>query len=178
MSENLYLIAVVPPEEVQEKITSFKHIIAEEFGSKHALNAPPHITLHMPFKWKIKKIEKLKETIREINSEVQTFSVALNGFDFFEPRVVFVDVVENEKLTSMQKLVEDRCRKKLKLDNGNYKNQVFHPHVTIGFRDLKKRMFYEAKEYFEGREVNFKFKVERVELLQHDGERWTHSFLN
>lgn len=172
MSESLYFIAIVPPEDIQEKITDFKHLIAEKFGSRHALNAPTHITLHMPFKWKLKKIETLHETIREINSEAHSFSVELNGFDFFEPRVVFVDVVENEKLNNLQKLVADRCKRKLKLDNGNYKNQVFHPHVTIGFRDLKKRMFYEAKEYFENQLVNFKFKVERVELLRHDEEKW------
>lgn len=172
MSENLYFIAVVPPEDIQEKITDFKHTIAEKFGSRHALNAPPHITLHMPFKWKWKKIEKLNETIGEINSEIHAFSVELNGFGFFEPRVVFVNVVENEKLNSLQELVVDRGRKKLKLDNGNYKNQVFHPHVTIGFRDLKKRMFYEAKEYFEGKDEKFQFKVERVHLLRHDEKKW------
>ncbi|MEP1096857.1 MAG: 2'-5' RNA ligase family protein [Cyclobacteriaceae bacterium] len=171
MSESLYFIAIVPPEDIQDKITEFKHTIAEKFGSQHALNAPPHITLHMPFKWKLKKIEKLHETTQEINSEVHSFSIELNGFDFFEPRVVFVDVVENEKLKNLQKLVVDRCRKKLKLDNGNYKNQVFHPHVTIGFRDLKKRMFYEAKEYFEGKDASFKFQVKKVELLKHDRER-------
>ncbi|MEP5614048.1 MAG: 2'-5' RNA ligase family protein [Cyclobacteriaceae bacterium] len=172
MSESLYFIAVVPPEDIQHEITNFKHVIAEKFGSKHALNAPPHITLHMPFKWKEKKIQKLLEAIQEINSEFDSFSVQLSGFDFFEPRVVFVKVIENEKLKNLQKLVVDRCRKKLKLDNGNYKGQVFHPHVTIGFRDLKKRMFYEAKEYFGGKDASFRFKIEMVELLRHDGERW------
>lgn len=172
MSESLYFIAVVPPDDIQNEITNLKHVIAEKFGSKHALNAPPHITLHMPFKWKEKKLKKLQETIQEINSDIDPFSVQLNGFDFFEPRVVFVDVKENEKLDNLQKLVVDRCRKKLKLDNGNYKGQVFHPHMTIGFRDLKKRMFYEAKEYFEEKKASFEFRVEKVELLRHDGERW------
>lgn len=172
MSEHLYFIAIVPPKDIQEEITKFKYLIAEKFGSKHALNAPPHITLHMPFKWKDKKIDKLSETINEINSDLHAFQIELSGFDFFEPRVVFVKVIENEKLDKLQSLVVDRCSKKLKLDNGNYKDKPFHPHVTIGFRDLGKKMFYEAKKYFEGQAVSFKFQVKKVELLRHDGKIW------
>ncbi len=172
MSEQLYFIAIVPPGDIQNEITALKHIVADRFGSKHALNAPPHITLHMPFKWKEKKVEKLYRTIEEINDEVKPIEVELRGFDFFEPRVVFVNVVENQFLNDLQKLVVERCRKKLKLDNANYRDQSFHPHVTIGFRDLKKRMFYEAKEYFEKQETSFKFQAARVELLKHDGSKW------
>ncbi len=172
MSEQLYFIAIVPPEDIQKEITELKHIVSDQFGSKHALNAPPHITLHMPFRWKEKKFEKLQRTIREINDEFKPFEIELNGFDFFEPRVVFVNVVENQWLNSLQKLVVERCRKKLKLDNANYKDRPFHPHVTLGFRDLKKKMFYEAKAYFEGKEINFTFEATRVELLKHDGKEW------
>jgi 2'-5' RNA ligase len=172
VSESLYFIAVVPPLAIQEEITHLKHVVAEKFGSKHALNAPPHITLHMPFKWKEKKISKLHTAIDEINADLQPFNVELQGFDFFEPRVVFVHVVQNDSLNSLQALVVDRCRKKLKLDNGNYKDRPFHPHVTIAFRDLRKRTFHEAKAYFEKRAYSKTFKAERVQLLKHDGKKW------
>ena len=172
MSESLYFIAVVPTVEIQEEITKLKQEVAEKYESKHALKSPPHITLHMPFKWKDKRYKELVAVMEKLNSDFEPFEVQLKDFDFFELRVVFVDVVENEKLNQLQKVVVDICRKQLKLDNANYKNRPFHPHVTIAFRDLKKRMFYEAKKEFEFREVSYKFQVTEISLLKHDGKKW------
>ncbi|MEQ8907279.1 2'-5' RNA ligase family protein [Ekhidna sp.] len=172
MSESLYFIAVVPPTEIQDEITKLKHEVAEKYESKHALRSPPHITLHMPFKWKDKRFEELKQVMEKLNSNIDSIHVELKGFDFFEPRVVYVNVIENEKLNQVQKVVVDICKKELKLDNANYKDRPFHPHVTIGFRDLKKRMFYEAKKEFVEREVSFKFRVNQITLLKHDGKKW------
>lgn len=172
MSESLYFIAIVPPQEIQDRITTLKYEVAEKFNSKHALNAPPHITLHMPFKWKEKKLDQPKGVIQKLNNELTPFEIALKDFDFFEPRVVFVNVVENEQLNQLQKAVVDTCRKELNLDNANYKNRPFHPHVTIAFRDLKKPMFFEAKEYFEKRTFDAEFEVNKVSLLKHNGNKW------
>lgn len=172
MSESLYFIAIVPPEDIQEEITKLKHEVAEKYGSKHALRSPPHITLHMPFKWKDKRFDELTEVMKNLNGDLESLEVELKNFDFFEPRVVFVGVMENEKLNQLQKEVVDVCRKQLRLDNANYKDRPFHPHVTIAFRDLKKRMFYEAKREFETRGVNYRFPVEKISLLKHDGTKW------
>ncbi|MEM6831159.1 MAG: hypothetical protein AAF551_11650, partial [Bacteroidota bacterium] len=68
--------------------------------------------------------------------------------------------------------VVNACRKKLKLDHANYKNQAFHPHVTIGFRDLKKRLFPQVKRHFEGRKIYFEFQPTVVNLLKHTGRQW------
>ena len=172
MNESLYFIAIVPPVEIQNEITEFKHEIANRFGSRHALNAPAHITLHMPFKWKEKKMEQLHHVIRECNEQLNPFELTLRGFDFFEPRVIFVKVESNVQLDLLQRTVVDNCRRTLKLDNGNYKSQGFHPHVTIGFRDLKKPMFFRAKQEFENRHYASVFTVKDIQLLQHDGKRW------
>ncbi|MEO9483085.1 MAG: RNA 2',3'-cyclic phosphodiesterase [Ekhidna sp.] len=172
MSEALYFIAIVPPQEIQEEITQLKMEVAEKYESNHALKSPPHITLHMPFKWKDRKYEALQEVIQSNNAQLKPFTIQLQNFNFFEPRVVFVDVRANEELDKLQKGVVDSCRKQLKLDNANYQNRPFHPHVTIGFRDLKKPMFYEARKEFEQRRINFDFEVRRIDLLKHDGSKW------
>ena len=113
MSEGLYFIAIIPPDNIQEEITGFKHVVAEKFDSRHALRSPPHITLHMPFKWKEKRLDELTACMQSINYHLEPFEIQLNGFDFFEPRVVFVDVVENQKLEVLQKFTVDTCRKNL-----------------------------------------------------------------
>ncbi|MEM7297840.1 MAG: 2'-5' RNA ligase family protein [Bacteroidota bacterium] len=172
MSESMYFIAVVPPQKVQEEVTQLKVLMAERFHSKQALKSPPHITLHMPFKWKESKIGKLELAIKKINAEVQTFKVELDGFAFFEPRVVYVDLAKNAKLIELQKNVVEVGRKELNLENGNYKNRPFRPHMTIGFRDLKKPDFYDAKKYFQNREFSARFMVKEVKLLKHNGKKW------
>ncbi len=170
--ESLYFIAIVPPATIQEEITQLKQLVADRFNSAHALRSPPHITLHMPFKWKDKKFDQLAKIMYQLNSELIPFEMELKNFDFFEPRVIFVDVVPNEKLNRLQQRVVVGCRKELKLGNANYKHKGFHPHVTIGFRDLRKRMFYEAKEVFEHKDFEAKFQVTKIELLKHNGQKW------
>lgn len=172
MSESVYFLAVVPPQKIQAEVTQLKVLIAERFNSKHALKSPPHITLHMPFKWKDSKLPLLQTVIKKINKEITPFSVELNGFNFFEPRVVYVDVMKNEALNALQARVVDVCRKDLKLDNANYKDRPFRPHMTIGFRDLRKPQFFEAKKYFDAREYHAVFETQEVSLLKFDGLKW------
>ena len=172
MSESLYFIAVLPPEKIQEEIKELKQVVADKFGSKHAFNAPAHITLHMPFRWKDKRAGELRNAMNLINQGWQSFEVELKNFAFFEPRVVYIDVVENDKLNQLQAHVSKTCRQELKLMNTNYKDQVFHPHMTIAFRDLKKKAFYEARAYFESQIFNAKFTAESVSILRHDGNIW------
>ena len=172
MGEELYFVAIVPPKDIQHEVTRLKELVADRFQSKHALKSPPHITLHMPFRWKEKKFGQLAKVMQQLNKDLQPFEVQLKDFDFFEPRVVFVDVMESQALLRLQKDVVDCFRKELKLDNGNYKGQGFHPHVTIGFRDLKKPMFFEAKKEFEERTFQAKFMAEELTLLKHNGQKW------
>lgn len=172
MSESAFFIAIIPPEKIRNEITQLKVLMAERFNSKHALRSPPHITLHMPFKWKEQKVEKLTSVMDKLNKGMNPITIELNGFGFFEPRVVYIDVVENKELFDFQKASTDMVRRELKLDNANYKNRGFRPHVTIGFRDLRKPQFYEARDYFKDREFRVEFQVRRAQLLRHDGARW------
>jgi 2'-5' RNA ligase len=172
MSESLYFIAVVPPLDIQERIIQLKEEVVEKFGSKHALNAPAHITMHMPFKWKDKRFNELAEIMRQLNEDFMPFKVQLKDFGFFDPRVVYVDVVANEQLSVLQGNVQQAAKAQLKLTNANYKDQVFHPHMTIAFRDLKKAAFFEAKAYYTQQTFSAHFKIQGVDLLRHDGKMW------
>lgn len=52
MSDALYFIALVLPSPLYEEVTRLKEYFRDRYNSKAALRSPPHITLHMPFKWK------------------------------------------------------------------------------------------------------------------------------
>lgn len=172
MKEALYFLAIIPDSKTCEDIISFKEMSANLFASKAALRSPPHITLHMPFKWKESKEEILLQKLGAFRFENYPVKVNLRGFDGFEPKVIFVDVEENELLAQLQKELVTYVRKELYILNADYKDRPFHPHITVAFRDLRKARFEEAKAHFSAIKYESTFKVNGIHLLKHDGKKW------
>lgn len=167
-----YFIAVIPPSPVFEEAAQLKHYFKEKYKSKASLNSPPHITLHMPFRWREDKETELIDTLKKFDSGIKPFDLQLLNFNSFPPRVIFIDVVSNEPLTALQKKLLRFCKKELNLFNADYKDQPFHPHLTLAFRDLKKSMYAEAWQEFSVKPYAARFKVDRFVLLKHNGKEW------
>ncbi len=170
-TDPLYFIAIVPPKEIAEIIMPFKQDMAARFASKAALNSPPHITLHMPFRLKDKKLDYLEKVLADLAADTPDFKIELTHFGCFAPRVIFVALPENSALAALQEKVL-RSMKHLNLFNGNYKDRPFHPHVTIGFRDLKPAFFKLAWEEYKERQLNLDFMASHLSLLRHNGKQW------
>ena len=169
--EYLFFIAVVLPQDIRKEVMVLKKIVSENYHSHHAMKSPPHITLHMPFKWKINKKQSLTEGLGQLVQELSPFELNLKNFVCFEPRVIFVNVQETEPLNKLQKQVA-LFMKKGNVFNEAYKNQAFHPHVTIAFRDLKRAIFVEAWDFFQTQSFDRQFSVNGISLLKHDGVQW------
>jgi 2'-5' RNA ligase len=167
-----YFIALVMETPWQNEIMDLKKLVSENYKSKGALKSPAHITLQMPFEWADKKKSKLVEQLKLFAATQNSFEYELQNFDFFEPRVVFVNVVKNEQLENLQKALQTHLKLNLKLFASDGKLRGFHPHVTIGFRDLKSPQFYEAKKHFSERTFYAKITCNSIALLKHDGKVW------
>jgi 2'-5' RNA ligase len=129
----------------------------------------------MPFQWKTEKENILVKKLNDFTRHLYAFELSLFNFNCFEPRVIFIDVVKNEVLKTLQKNLERFCKKELNLFNANYKEQAYHPHITLAFRDLKKQNFIKAWEEFQERRFDKTFPVNSIALLKHDGEKWNVS---
>lgn len=171
-SENLYFIAIVPPEPIYGEALALKNQFKDQYNSKAALNSPPHITLHMPFKWKESKEAELASSLETFAVKQKSFELKLTGFGAFEPRVIFIDVRKDEMLTDLQKRLKRFCKTELNLFNADYKEFAYHPHLTLAFRDLKKPEFYKAWEEFKERKFEATVNVVSITLLKHDGKEW------
>ena len=136
-----YFLAVVPPPPVYEEALNLKNYFKEKYNSKASLNSPPHITLHMPFRWKEEKENELVELLENFKSGINPFTLRLRDFNSFAPSVIFIDVEKSDELENLQAKLLKYCKKELNLFNSNYKDQPFHPHLTLAFRDLKKSIF-------------------------------------
>lgn len=170
-SHSLFFIALVPEEPLQTRLMEWKEWIYTETSSKGALRSPAHITLQMPFKWKMKKEELLIKSLENLAINRSCFEVILKNFNCFEPRVVYIDVEKSSELINLKKEVSNLSRKTLKLDLPK-DLRGFNPHITIGFRDLKKPQFYQAWEQLKEKKFSASFHANSIALLKHNGKKW------
>lgn len=168
----LYFIAFIPPTPVFEDALRLKQYFQATYSSKAALNSPPHITLHMPFRWRSDKENQLIAKVSDFIKQHDPVKVCIDKFSSFPPRVIFLNVVTSEPLVSFQKSLQRFCKKELNLFNANYKEHPFHPHVTLAFRDLKKSAYAKAWQEFADKEYKAEFIADSVALLKHDGKAW------
>ncbi len=170
--QQLYFVAIIPPAPICEEIIQLKQYFANHHQSKAALKSPPHITLHMPFKWQERKEQTLIKTVSLFCENIKQFDVSLKNFAAFPPRVIYIDVIENIELNALQKNMAKHLRLNLNLLNADYKNRTFKPHLTIAFRDLRKSEFHAAWDVFKEKNYEQSFQCDQVWLLKHDGKRW------
>jgi 2'-5' RNA ligase len=167
-----YFFAIIPPPPVFDEALALKKYFQEKYNSKAALNSPPHITVHMPFTWKEKKEDEMARNMKEFVTNFDPIKVCLDNFSAFAPRVIFIKVAESEILNVFQKKLQQFCKRKLNLFNANYREEPFHPHLTLAFRDLRKHAYSEAWEEFRRREFKAEFMADKLSLLKHNGRIW------
>lgn len=170
--EKLYFVAIVPPSPIYEEAFEQKVYFKTKYNSKASLNSPPHITLHMPFKFVEKNEDEIVSHLRTFAQENSSVTVKLNGFSSFPPRVIFINVEITSELERLQKNLERYFKRQLNLFNANYKALPFHPHVTLAFRDLKKPNYQKAWEEFVSKNYQATFVASKIALLKHSGAVW------
>ena len=167
-----YFLAIVPPSPFYEEVLYWKNYFRINFNSKASLRSPPHITLHMPFEWQSEKEEKLITPLSQFVQKTNVLDVKLDGFGCFAPRVIFIQVTENILLNALQKTLSSFCKTELRLFNANRNDEPYQPHLTVAFRDLKKSVFKEAWDSVQEKSLKYKFTVNHISLLKHNGRSW------
>ncbi len=170
-THSMYFIAIVCPEEINDKIQKFKHWMKDRFGCVVAMRSPAHITLIPPF-WFV--IEREYELVKPLQSFVYTSSqkIELDGFSHFRKKVLFVSVKQNPFLNELKREAERYFTGKIgtifKIDD-----RPFHPHVTIANRDMKPSHFDEAWEHFSDKTFKESFDSNSISLLKLNPGGWT-----
>lgn len=168
----LYFIAIIPGAPFFEEALKMKHYFSDHHNSKAALKSPPHVTLHMPFKWKEKKEKELVTKLTSFSETHPPITLQFNNFGCFTPRVIFIDIKKSAQLETLQHSLQRFCKQALNLFNANYKELPFHPHLTVAFRDLKKASFEKAWEEFATKKFEGELTVKNIVLLKHNGKVW------
>ena len=171
MDTGKYFIAIVLPSPYQHQVMAMKEYVRDHFGSKAALRSPAHITLHMPFEYKLKKEDLLLDTLHSFKF-AQPVDVELRDFNCFEPRVVYVDVIPNPLLDRLQRELVNHVKSELYLMNEAENKRGFHPHATIAFRDLNREKFRAAWEHYQKQHYSAHFVATSFHLLKHSPGKW------
>jgi len=168
---NLYFIALIPDDEIRREVKVLKEEMRDNYGSKHALKSPAHITLIAPFRRDQQHENFITEALFRFAAKEVRFSIELDGFNSFEPRVIYVDV---KQAPLIKKLHKDLCNYLLDqmLFHPDELKSKLHPHMTIATRDLSQEAYYSAWAEFEKRKYKAAFELASISLLKHNGKFW------
>jgi 2'-5' RNA ligase len=171
----LYFIAIIPPKEVCDEITDLKKDIAARFESKAALRIMPHVTLKAPFQLAASDGDSVLDWFQKSVISVSPFVQELKNFGSFKngrTPVLFVKPVMNDGLHQLQEEVLTNFADRFSAQQVMKTETDFHPHITIGYRDLRPSMFKQAWAEYRSKQYSATFTVTGFHLLQHDGHVW------
>lgn len=180
MSDHLYLWAIMPPEPLYSEIDAIRHSFAANFHSVAALKPPVHITLYKPFRIPAPVADAEAGQFERWIGTQPDFSLELKNFGFFENArspVVYIHVVPEPNLKKLNTGLSQLTRKLFDLEQETG-NNTYHPHLTIGYRDILP-VFPEVKQAYSRRLFTAGFHVPDVCLFRHNGKVWElkHRFL-
>ena len=99
--------------------------------------------------------------------------VTLCGFGAFPPRVIYVDVVREGSLMTIQPALMDYLAETLGIVDKNSRSRRFAPHMTVAFpATLNRPPFAGPGPEFKERAFFGEFLAKNLTLLKHDGQKW------
>src|SRR5690554_2794875 len=97
----MYFIALLPPAEIEAEINALKLEVKEQFGAKHTLKLPAHITLLAPFKMAEEMEGRLLQLLEEVARETTSFNIFIAEFGCFPPRVIFLKINNHQPVIDL-----------------------------------------------------------------------------
>ena len=174
LKPSLYFIALIPHNELAEKITLIKNDFARNFQSNKSLKVMPHITLQNPFIRMESQETELHLRLEDFFSKINSFKIQLSGYGCFDNeknKVVFIDVVKNEFLFELHKKFIYFSREEMNFSNKET-SYAYHPHITVASKDLSADQFIKAWGKYKSKTFEGIFTADSVYLLKHNFRNW------
>ena len=172
----LYYIAAICPDTVNRQVQIFKQYMQDKYGSKAAQKSPAHLTIVPPFKAE-EDIEKLLlDFVATYNFGLVPFDIRLNGFNHFDNKVLFVDVMHNDSLNAMVKDINTQFGTEFPSINFRTKPD-FHPHVTIATRDIPEHKFNEVWAYFQQQQIDAAYTCKELSVMKLGRGVWQQLYI-
>ena len=167
----LYFVALIPNDDLLNKINAIKGEIKERFGPKHALKLPPHITIQIPFKMSAEHEPLLEESLQNFTYNEEKLTIELNGYGAFKPRVVYVRIQEPSAIIELHKRLQEMLNITIGLQETERVTKL-HPHITLATKDVKKEVFRDLWREFTHRQFQASFTAHYLFVFKHNGKTW------
>lgn len=112
----------------------------------------PHITIKSPFKISIDILSSINSYIETLAQNIKQFTIGVNGFDYFEPKVAFVNVDQNDDLFSLHTQVLKDLSEKYGIPPSEFEGSNVRFHSTVALNIGNKEKFEKVKQYLEARD--------------------------
>jgi 2'-5' RNA ligase len=172
MTPLVKLIAIVLPEPVYTEVREQQLFIAKTWGPKHALRTPPHITIIPPMALKQEEVPLIFSMASALSLSFSSFTMQLNGYGAFKPRVVFVHPQKCEALDGLEATWEHAIKQKLPHALANYPDRPYHPHVTLAHKDVRREQFEKIWDHYSALDYRVNFEVKEFCVLDHTKDGW------
>lgn len=166
-----YFVGLLPPAALEAHFKTLKQGIADQFQVKYALQAPAHLTLKMPFRYKEAKEGELAVRFTTLLETQAPFQLQLTRIGHFGSRNIHQQVISSESLLQLQTTLRSFCKRSLHLVE-ELSDRNFQPHVTLAYKDLKPTHFEEVLAFARKNAVQGEFLVEQAYLLKKVEGRW------
>lgn len=162
---------MLPDIKLREEIRAIKEEFNRDYSASHALKSPAHITLQMPFKRTPDHEPLMTNALKEFSVAGKPFTVELDGFGAFAPRVIFIKIRDHQHVSGLHSRLSDVLLGQMGLSRDEVMINVL-PHITIATRDLSRDSFGRAWPLFENRKFTGSFTVNSLFLMKHNGRSW------
>jgi 2'-5' RNA ligase len=172
MKEGLYFMAILPPDDIANRVQEVKKEFVKKYDSKEAYNNPPHFTLIAPFKVPEQVEEVIVPQLIFFAEEQAPFSLQLSGFNHFRDDVIFIDVEDPSDMRALHSDLSEYLLNEMGFSEKSVKPKSLTPHMTVAYRDLTPNNFQKAWKKFNDQPFDYSFDVNSIFLLKHDYTRW------
>ena len=164
--KTLWFIAIIPPEDVAEKVRAVQREIAGRFGPRRILQIPVHITLEAPFRYDDQN-EHLPRLLEDFFRKKKGFDLELRNFGSFRQNVIIIEVAPSLPLLELRAELGNFLRKDTGIVQGVPWQGGYTPHMTVANRDVTPEAHARIWKEFNTRKFYAEFQVEDVSLLRH-----------
>ncbi|WP_268225286.1 2'-5' RNA ligase family protein [Sinomicrobium oceani] len=171
MEQHLYFLAIVPPPHIRDEVRLIKKELCENYGIKHALKSPAHITLQMPFRRSAGEETILIGALRHFAENMRPVPIVLDGFGSFPPGVIYIALKRHSRLIALRQELQKTLSGPCGFSDTEMKHK-FHPHMTVATRDIPEAFYNELWEIFGKRTFQASFVARGITLLKHNGKYW------
>lgn len=142
--------------------------LCHKFQLCWGLKQSPHITIKAPFN--AHRIEPFVKYLENLAKQTQPFEIELDGFSYFEPKVIFLNVRENAKLKELHFKILKDLKEKFNIAPHALEGKSIRFHSTVALEDVTKKKIREAKKYLGQYHPRFRFKVKSFGIFLYLGK--------